>query len=153
MTGHLRLVRDLGAQVPGPVWPADVAPTTFSASVAPRVHDLMQRAYADGGGSVPPAFDAWWAATRHDTEFDAGLCFVAAKAEQPVGFALCWTSGFLKDLVVDPAWQGHGIGTALLRTALQALKARGHREAALKVHADNERARRLYAANGFVDGS
>ena len=153
MTGHLRLVRDLTSPIAVPAWPKGVTLVPFSATLAPRVHDLMQCAYADGGGSVPPAFDAWWAATRHDTEFDAGLCIVAAKAEQPVGFALCWTSGFLKDLVVDPAWQGHGIGTALLRTALQALKARGHREAALKVHADNERARRLYAANGFVDGS
>lgn len=149
MPGHLRLVRDLTAPMTDPAWPDRVVLVPFSATLAPKVHDLMQRAYAEGGGSVPQHFDTWWAATRHDPEFDARLCFVATSAGEPVGFALCWTSGFVKDLVVHPSHQGQGVGRALLLTVLQRLKARGHREAALKVHTDNMAARRLYAACGF----
>lgn len=149
MPTHLRLVRDLGAPIPAAVWPPDVSVAPFSASLAPQVHVLMQRAYATGGGSVPADFESWWATTRHDPEFDACLCFVAVAGGAPVGFALCWTSGFIKDLVVDPGRHGRGIGSALLATALAAIAARGHGEAALRVHADNERALRLYARAGF----
>jgi ribosomal protein S18 acetylase RimI-like enzyme len=145
----IRLTRDLTLPIVEPTWPAGVMLLPFSASVAPQVHALMLRAYAAGFGSVPPDFDTWWAATRHDPEFDAGLCFIAAAGDRPVGFALCWTTAFIKDLVVDPDWQGRSIGSAVLCTALRALAARGHAEAALKVHADNVRARRLYAAAGF----
>lgn len=153
MPGHLRLVRDLTAPIAVPAWPDGVALVPFSATLAPRVHALMLAAYANGGGSVPLHFDSWWAATRHDPEFDARLCFVVTSAGEPAGFALCWTSGFMKDLVVHPGHQGRGVGRALLLTALQVFKACGHREAALKVHADNMAARRLYVACGFTDGS
>jgi ribosomal protein S18 acetylase RimI-like enzyme len=143
------LTRDLTRPIAEPVWPDEVSLVPFSATLAPKAHALMQAAYANGGGSVPPDFDSWWAATRHDPEFDAGLCFVAAANGEPIGFSLCWTPGFVKDLVVHPDWQGRGIGTALLRTALQAFASRGLRQAALKVQTDNIRARRLYAEAGF----
>lgn len=152
MTDHVRLICDLGRPLPEPAWPAGVARVPFGASLAPAVHGLMRLAYADGGGSVPAAFDTWWAATRHDREFDASLCFVAAAAGEPVGFVLCWTSSFVKDVVVNPGWRRHGIGTALLSSALGDLRRRGHRAATLKMHADNTAARRLYDRFGFRDG-
>lgn len=152
MPEALRLVRDLAAPYARPEWPNGVALVPFTATLAPTVHALMRLAYADGGGSPPASFDNWWDATRHDAEFDAGLCIVAASGEHPVGFALCWTSGFVKDLVVQRHWRSHGIGTALLLTAFARLAERGHREVALKVLADNAGARRLYARMGFREG-
>lgn len=149
MPEHLRLTRDLTQPLPEPRWPAGVALADFSATLAPKVHALLRLAYAKGGGSVPADVDGWWAATRHDPEFDAGLVLVAMAGDAPVAVALCWTSAFVKDFVVHPDWQRQGLGKALLLAALRRLAARGHETAALKVETDNARARRLYARLGF----
>lgn len=149
MTDALRLTRDLTMPFARPQWPAGVTEVPFSATLAPRVHALMRLAYGNGGGTVPADFDTWWAATRHDPEFDANLCIVAVTNGEPVGFALCWTSSFVKDLVVHPDWRQKGLGTALLLRAFELLAARGCNEVALKVLADNMTARRLYVRLGF----
>lgn len=150
MPDPIRMVCDLREQLPAvAAWPEGVTLVPFSAANAPAVHALMRLAYAGGGGSVPAAFDSWWAATRHDAEFDASLCFVAAHGDDPVGFVLCWTSSFVKDVVVHPDWQRRGIASALLLAALRALAYRGQRETTLKVHADNAPAQSLYARLGF----
>jgi ribosomal protein S18 acetylase RimI-like enzyme len=152
MSDYLTLTRHLTRSATAPGWPEGVALAPFSASIAPKVHTLMTLAYADGGGSVPFDFDTWWAATRHDPEFDASLCFVAMADGEPVGLALCWTSSFVKDLVVHPDWRHRGIGGALLRTAMLALADRGNSEVKLKVQSDNMEARRLYSQLGFRKG-
>jgi ribosomal protein S18 acetylase RimI-like enzyme len=90
--------------------------------------------------------------TRHDSEFEAGLCFCAVREGELVGFALCWTSNFVKDLVVHPLSRSQGTGAALLSTALHAFRGRGAAVAALKVQATNHRARRLYERLGFREG-
>lgn len=57
------------------------------------------------------------------------------------------------DLVIDvslaPGFRGQGIGTLLLRSALEHAASRG-RGVALNVHASNVRARRLYERLGFA---
>jgi ribosomal protein S18 acetylase RimI-like enzyme len=146
---YLKLTRHLTSAATAPGWPQGVAPGPFSATLAPKVHALMRLAYAEGGGSVPFDFDSWWTSTRHDPEFDTSLCFLAMARGEPVGFALCWTSSFVKDLVVHPEWRRRGVGAALLRTAMAALADRGHTEVSLKVQPDNMRARRLYTHLGF----
>jgi ribosomal protein S18 acetylase RimI-like enzyme len=148
----IRLVRDLAIAVGDARWPEGVALVPFRAALAPQAHALLQRAYATGGGSVPAEFDTWWAQTRHDSEFDANLCFVAAARAEPVGFALCWTSAFIKDIVVDPAFQRQGIGEALLLTAFNAFARRGAKAVTLKAHVDNVDALRLYRRLGFREG-
>lgn len=112
----------------------------------------MLSAYANGGGSVPESFAEWWEATSTDEEFDPALCFVAKAADGTIaGFALCWTSSFVKDLVVSPDHRRLGIGEALLLTAKAELTSRGHARLALKVEAENPSgARRLYERVGFV---
>jgi ribosomal protein S18 acetylase RimI-like enzyme len=152
VAGSIRLVRELGEPLGEIRWPASVALAPFSATLAPRAHELLILAYSDGGGSVPGDFDRWWAMTRHDSEFDAKLCFCAMKQNELVGFALCWTTAFIKDLVVHPHYRSEGIGAALLGTALHVFHARGAALAALKVHADNDAARRLYERVGFREG-
>jgi len=149
---HFLLTRDLTRPFPAPQWPAGVTTAPFSATLAPKVYALMKLAYANGGGGVPEVFDAWWAATRHDAEFDAGLCVVAIAGDEPVGFALCWTTSFVKDLVAHPEWRGKGLGTALLLEAFSRLAGRGNTAVSLKVQSDNMEARRLYARLGFRKG-
>ena len=150
----LRMVQDLSRPAPEARWPDGVALVPFASADAPAIHALMLQAYAQGGGSVPASFEEWWLSTSRDGEFDPALCFVARAADGTIaGFALCWTSSFVKDLVVHPAWRRRGVGEALLRCAQAALRARGHTQLALKVTTDNPSgARRLYERVGFVPG-
>ena len=146
----LLLKRDLATPIPVAAWPDGVSLVAFEVADVKAIHGLMQRAYASGFGGVAPDWLDWWEALRADSEFDRDLCFVAKAEDEVVGFCLCWTSSFVKDLVVAPEQQGRGIGEALLLTALAALQARGATEVRLKVVTGNAGARRLYARNGFA---
>jgi ribosomal protein S18 acetylase RimI-like enzyme len=150
VAGYLRLVRDL-TDGPGeaPRWPQGVTLAPFNATLAPAAHALLVECYCDGYGSVPVAFDTWWATTRHDPEFDASLCFCAMRDGRLVGFALCWTSAFIKDFVVAPEGRRQGLGAAMLQHILAAFRARGAGEVALKVVEENAAALRLYHRLGF----
>lgn len=152
MAEPVRLVRDIvNVPVGERRWPDWAKLVPFSATLAPKAHALLLECYRSGYGSVPAEFDTWWAETRHDPEFDAGLCFCVMQDEHLVGFELCWTSAFIKDLVVLPFVRHHGVGEALLRHAFATFKARGFAEVALKVHRDNSMANRLYRRVGFYD--
>ena len=147
-----RLRRDLTEEIADPVWPAGFGVRAFSAVDAPAVHRLMRAAYAGGGGSVG-AFEAWWPALRDDAEFDASLCFLAIDgAGEIAGVAQCWTSGFVKDLVVHPRARRRGLAEALLLTVFQAFRRRGASHVDLKVELDNPTgALRLYRRLGMVE--
>ena len=144
--------RSLLAPFPAPAWPAGIAPVPFASEHALAAHALLVAAYAQGGGSVPERFVPWWDAVSSDEEFDPALCFVAmAEDGAMAGFALCWTSSFIKDIAVASAHRRKGVGEALLLSAFRALKARGHQEVRLKVEAGNPSgAQRLYERLGFV---
>jgi GNAT superfamily N-acetyltransferase len=114
----LVLRRDLTAPVPVADWPEGVALVALDTADAPAIHALLQRAYANGFGGVAPDWLDWWEALRADSEFDRDLCFVAKAGDEIVGFCLCWTSSFVKDLVVAPESHGRGVGAALLATAM-----------------------------------
>lgn len=143
------LRRDLALPIPAPIWPDGVRLAAFDVSDAKAIHTLLRHAYASGFGSVAPDWLDWWEALRADSEFDPALCFVAKAGDEVVGFCLCWTSSFVKDLVVAPEWQGRGLGAALLATAMAALRERGAGEVGLKVVMGNRAARRLYERKGF----
>lgn len=149
LADYILLRRDLTVPIPPAQWPAGVRRVAFDVADAMAIHTLMQRAYAGGFGSVVPVWLDWWEALRADSEFDRGLCFVAKRDDEVVGFCLCWTSSFIKDLVVAPEQQDRGIGEALLLTAMAALQERGALNVQLKVVATNAGARRLYARLGF----
>jgi ribosomal protein S18 acetylase RimI-like enzyme len=58
-------------------------------------------------------------------------------------------AGALYDLVVDPAFRGHGIGRVLLERVIAELGARGAPRVVLSTAEQNNAAQRLFARAGF----
>jgi ribosomal protein S18 acetylase RimI-like enzyme len=144
----LRLRKPLEKRMPQPLWPPESKP----GEVPPdKLHALLKLAYAEGGGSVPDDAADWWLSVSTDAEFDPGLMIVlvAMNGGEPVGLCHCWTSSFIKDLVVHPDWRRRGMAEALLNEACHRLRLRGNTAVFLKVQEDNERAQRLYRRMGF----
>ncbi|QHF52634.1 GNAT family N-acetyltransferase [Pseudomonas sp. S49] len=140
--------RDLGKDAPDAPWPQDIELCTYSVELAADVHHLMQLGYREGGGRVP-ALDAWQQQFETDPEYDPTLCFIARDGEAVVGVAQCWTSAYIKNLVVHPRMQGRGLGRALLFNAFKVFQQRREGFVDLKVLEDNRRAQRLYESAGM----
>jgi ribosomal protein S18 acetylase RimI-like enzyme len=148
--GHvLRMRIDLDpAALQRPRWPEGVTVRTFTACDANPLHSLLTHGYRHGGGRVAP-FGEWLPSMTGDDEYDPALWFLAEADAELVGAALCWTSAFVKDLVVHESWRGRGLGEALILQAIATLAARGAHSVQLKVHANNASAVRLYARLGM----
>lgn len=144
----LRMRKLLNDPFDFPVWPADVYLTELNPDIAREVHDLLTLGYQNGGGSVAPFAD-WWADLLSDAEFDASLCFLARDKQGIVGVAQCWTSAFVKDLVVHPRRRNQGIGVSLLLHAYATFYHRGASTVDLKVEERNTSATRLYLKAGM----
>jgi ribosomal protein S18 acetylase RimI-like enzyme len=84
-----------------------------------------------------------------DEEFDPELWFLAQSGPMLAGAVLCWTSAFVKDVVVHESWRRRGVGEALMRHAFRAFAARGAEAVDLKVQASNAGAAALYERVGM----
>ena len=144
-----RMRRILGPSIPAPIWPDGVVLRLFEAEDAAAIHALLCLAYAKGGGNVGPLAE-WWNALAMDDEYDPTLCFAAWAQGSVIGAMQCWTSAFVKDLVVHPGWRRHGIGKALLLTAFHTFRDRGAVSVDLKVQSDNHGAIMFYESLGMV---
>ena len=56
---------------------------------------------------------------------------------------------YTANLAVDPAWQGRGVGAALLKHAERLAKEKGLAVCSLNVDLDNPRAKALYERQGY----
>jgi ribosomal protein S18 acetylase RimI-like enzyme len=146
-----RMRRTLENDVPRPAWPEGISVRRFRPEDAPAVHALLENAYRSGGGSVDQ-FETWLPAMTSDAEFDPELWFLAeADGGSLAGAALCWTSAFLKDLVVHESWRRRGLGAALVHHVLGEFRRRDAVAVDLKVESENPSgAERLYEQLGFV---
>jgi ribosomal protein S18 acetylase RimI-like enzyme len=151
MQDPIRLRKHLSANDRPPALPADLRLAPISAIEPHHLHALLSAAYAEGAGTISP-LAGWWTSIASDEEYDPQLVFIATDpAGAPIGLVLCWNSGFIKDVAVDAAWRGRGIGESLLRVAFAAFQRRGFTHVDLKVVADNTPARRLYHRLGMVE--
>ena len=142
--------RDLGAPIAPAALPAGVGLVPFTRDRANLARELMKRVYPDGLNDGGISFDGFWAWLTGDPEYDASLMWVAERDGEVVGFCHCWTSDFIKDLVVAPEFRRRGLGTALLTIALETFAARGTAFVELKTDVDNDKAQSLYRRLGFV---
>ncbi|WP_150746916.1 GNAT family N-acetyltransferase [Pseudomonas fluorescens] len=140
--------RNLAEVVPAITWPQGLVLSAYRPELAHAVHHLMQLGYQEGGGRVP-TLDAWQQRFETDPEYDPTLCFIALDAEGIVGVCQCWTSAYIKNLVVHPRAQGQGLGRALLLHAFSVFQQRREGFVDLKVLEGNLRAQRLYESVGM----
>lgn len=144
----LLMQRQLDTSVNLPVWPDDLHFTPFSKTIAPEIHSLLQIGFKNTQNSIP-VFSQWFTALISDSEFDPALCFVIKDKERIIGYAQCWTSAFIKDLVIHPEQRKRGLGTLLLQQAFYVFKERNFETVALKVLSNNINAIRLYTSCGM----
>lgn len=144
----LLMRRDLTQVLPPLSWPSAFSLAPYRPQLAETVHGLMLLGYQNGGGSVPP-LDSWREAFETDAEYDPALCFVAQDAQGVVGVVQCWTSAYIKDLVVHPRARRQGLGRALLLHAFTVFQQRHEGFIDLKVLEDNLPARQLYESAGM----
>ena len=150
MSDYIRLRQTPLLDEPAQSWPVGTRLLPLPEVDSDALYDLLTAAYSSGFGTLPPRAE-WWPGVVADSEFDPGLVFVAADGDgTPIGLALCWSSGFVKDLAVRQDWRGRGIGEALLCTAFAAFSARGLAQVDLKVMTANAPALRLYQRVGMV---
>lgn len=141
--------RDLRQDVPPIHWAEGIELNTYRPELGAAVHQLMQLGYREGGGRVP-ALEEWQQRFESDPEYDPELCFIARDNEGVIGVAQCWTSSYIKNLVVHPRAQGRGLGRALLLNAFKVFQQRREGFVDLKVLEDNLRAQRLYESAGMI---
>ena len=120
----------------------------FAPAEARRLHALLEHGYRNGGGSVAP-FESWLPALTGDSEFDPETCFLVVAGDELAAASICWTSGFVKDLVVHESWRRAGLGESLLQLAFRTFQERGASGVDLKVEAQNAGAIRLYERVGM----
>lgn len=149
-TRHYWLMRrDLGLQWPRVTWPQSFRLVAFSTDNAPAVHRLLTLGRQHGGGQVAD-FNTWLLAFERDPEFDRQLCFVVEDSHGVAAVAQCWTSAFIRNLVVDPRAQRQGLGLMLLNQAFEAFAQRREGHVDLKVMESNTAARQLYERAGMA---
>ncbi len=150
----LRMETDLDADMPPAEWPDGITVRTFESDDgdAETFHSVFEEAMSDHWGHVPLPFDKW-KQRRMGSSFDPGLWFLAAREDEPAGFALCSTTGeigWIDTLGVRRPWRRRGLGMALLRHAGSAFQQRGLKRMALGVDTANPTgATRLYERAGM----
>ncbi|KMN79947.1 hypothetical protein VK98_16185 [Chromobacterium sp. LK11] len=117
---------------------------TFLPDDAALLAELESRACAHG-----------WSAAQYRDSVRCGHQFHGLfAAERLQGFAVTQSvldEAELLNIVIDPQWQGQGLGKRLLRELRATLAAAGARRLFLEVRAGNAVARGLYAGQGFVE--
>ena len=115
----------------------------------PRIYALWQQTPGMGLNNLD---DSPEGITRY-LQRNPSTCFAAEEEGELVGVILSGHDGrrgFIYHLAVAETKQRHGIGSALLNTALQALRAEGIHKAALVVMANNAAGNAFWEQLGFT---
>lgn len=96
--------------------------------------------------------------TRESFLHELGLAFssilVVEEAGEIIGYAVTWDvarEAQLNSIAVPRSHRRRGIGGMLLSHIIATFRDRGYERILLEVHEDNEAARALYRAHGFVE--
>ncbi len=157
---------DMDRDLTEPVGPPAVPPELDLVAYDPARDDDVRRAHNEAfsahWGSAqrnPDEWAKWFTGSRH---FRPDLSFLVLDGDEIAAYALCqrypeedelqgYTSAWLGQLGTRPPWRGRGLGTALLRRIIAAMRDDGLERAALNVDTENASgALALYQREGFV---
>jgi ribosomal protein S18 acetylase RimI-like enzyme len=124
---------------------------TFFPEEAETVKELLDLAYAEEPDFRKQPLTEWQSFMLGDPSFEAESWFVVEAPDGSLAAAaLNWKDGFVKDLVVHPAYRRRGLGAALLRHTFRHFKERGLDRVSLKTDSRNtSQAWRLYERLGM----
>ncbi len=148
-----RMLTDLDAPPPAPVWPEGFAVSVFQPGEERVLHAALEEAFADHWGHEPRDLEHWQTTMFGQEWWDPSLAYlvrsggeVVAAAVNAVRFGMGW----IGSLGTRAAWRGRGLGRALLLIAFGELYRRGERRIGLAVDAGNETgATHLYESVGM----
>jgi ribosomal protein S18 acetylase RimI-like enzyme len=130
----------------GPLTPAGQRSELSLRPATPADIPLVARLLEEGFGHPAPDVAHWLTLPRERT-------LVVVFEGSAVGTLRLISDGDgagVYGFVVDPAWQGRGIGREALRRACDLLRSEGTRDIRLEVAVENDRALALYTSLGFV---
>lgn len=137
---------DFGAPIDVPPLPEGVTLRPFEWDRDAReVFQAEQDIFRHNWGYLAPPWEIWVTINKEQKPHDPALWQVAVDGDhQIVGLCLPSpggvgheTTGWIDTVGVMPAYRGHGLGSALLRRGLEALRARGFAAAELGVDSAN----------------
>jgi ribosomal protein S18 acetylase RimI-like enzyme len=117
-----------------------------------RIYTLRRAAYFDLGVACSGVWDDVFQRNRFETRWTVDGAFLLVRDEEPIGAVELEVRDddvFVRSIVVEPAFQGQGIGAVVLR-AIRAGAAELGQAIALSVVHQNPRAQALYTRLGFV---
>lgn len=129
-------------------WPLGVQLRPWEPAAAAAAHALLLSVQQLEPASTP---QAWLEQLASDPEFDPRLCRLAYGPHGLMGFAMGWTSSFIRHLAVYPDARRQGLGLALLNDLFNAYRRRDEGFVDLTLLADNANALRLYARAGMAE--
>ncbi|MBV7327963.1 GNAT family N-acetyltransferase [Chloroflexi bacterium TSY] len=136
-----------------PILPPGIALLPYRTGVDDRAwHEAYHDAFADHWGQLGMTYEQWLY-TVGKSDYHPDLNLVAWDDAQIAGFCYCKISGEMSSirwLGVRPAWRRRGLGDALTKAGLLALKQAGAKQIKLGVDYESETGpARVYARNGF----
>lgn len=115
------------------------------------IYEFIQRTF-EKPARTAPSFESWRSTMLGASNFRSDLWFLAFHGEKLVGANLCFAypeSGWVRQLGVEPAWRGKGIGAALLQHTFCVFYEMGYTSVGLGVEAENLNAFHLYERVGM----
>jgi mycothiol synthase len=151
---YWRMEMALDGPPPPPAWPEGVRVRSFDRERDSRaVHALVHDAFADNERHEAESFEEWQAFMIDREAFEPALWFIAEANREIAGVVLCpdyESEGWVRQLAVARPWRRRGLGTALLRQAMNEFHRRGRKEIGLVVDSWNRTgAKELYERAGM----
>jgi len=115
----------------------------------PALIGLARRSWRSGFSAAPPEFVREWLAREFEPESYPKYWPTTTVADGVLLGLVQPMKDEVNGLWVDPAAQGHGVGTALLRRAEAEIAAAGYRRVWLTCSGFNPNGLRFYAARGY----
>ena len=148
-----RMLIELDAPPPEPVWPEGFALSTFRPGDEDAIHAVTEDAFSEHWGHEPRSLEHWATNTFAQAWWDPSLVYLVREGNEVVAgeiAAVRFGLGWVGTIGTRKPWRGRGLGRALLLEAFGEFYRRGELRIGLAVDAANETgATHLYESAGM----